>query len=81
MQKSALFFLPSFVCNIRTPPQDSFLLWVTSRGVKGVPDFLDCVGDELAGRRKRHKMNRSRRDAPLTDMIGAPLATFLLINL
>ena len=81
MQKSALFFLPSFVCNIRTPPQYSFLLWVTRRGVKGVPDFLDCVGDEVAGRRKRHNMNGIRRDAPLADMIRAPPATFVLINL
>ena len=45
-----IFFLPSFVCNIRTPPQDSFLLWVTRRGVKGVPDLLKRVGDEVAGR-------------------------------
>ena len=80
MQKST-FFLPSFVCDIRTPPQDSFLLWVTRCGVKGVPDFLDSVGDEVAGRWKRHEMNGSRRDAPLADMIRAPPATFVLRNL
>ena len=81
MQKSALFFLSSFVCDIRTPPQDSFLLWVTRRGVKDVPDFLDRVGDEVAGRRKSHDMNGIRRDAPLADMIRAPPETFVVINL
>ena len=81
MQKSALFFLPSFVCDIRTPPKDSFLLWVTHCGVKGVPDFLDRVGDKVAGRRKRHEMNGSRIYAPLADMILALPATFVLINL
>ena len=81
MQKSALFFLPSFVCDIRTPPQVSFLLWVTRRGIKGVPDFLDRVGDKVVGRRKRHEMNGSRRYAPLADMIRAPPETFVLINL
>ena len=81
MQKGALFFLPSFVCDIRTPPQYSFLLWVTCCIVKGVPDFLDCVGDEVEGRRKRREMNGTRRDAPLADMIHVPPETFVLINL
>ena len=81
MQKSALFFLPYFVCDIRTPPQDSFLMWVTLRGIKGVPDFLDRVGDEVEGRRKRHEINGRRRDVPLADMICAPPETFVLINL
>ena len=54
---------------------------MTHRGVKGVPDFLDRVGDEVAGRRKRHDMNGIRRDAPLADMIRALPATFLLTNL
>ena len=81
MQKSALFFLTYFVCNIRTPPQDSFLLCVARRGVKSVPDFLSRVGDKVAGRLKSHEMNGIRRDAPLSDMIRAPPATFVLINL
>ena len=81
MQKSALFFLPSFVCDIGTPPQDYFLLWVTRRGVKGVLDLLDRVGDEVASRRKSHEMNGGRRDEPLADMIRVPPATFVLINI
>ena len=66
---------------MRTPPQDYFLLWVTRRGVKGVTDFLDRVGDKVAGRKKRHRTNGSRRDALLADMIRAPPATFVLTNL
>ena len=75
------FFLPSFVCDIMTPPQDSLFFWVTRRGENGMPDFLDPVGDKVVEARKRHEMNGSRRDAPLADMICAPLATFVLINL
>ena len=81
MQKSALFFLPYFVCDKRTPPQDYFLLWVTRCGVKGVPDLLDHVGDYVVGRQKRHETNGSSRDAPLADMIRATPETFVLINL
>ena len=66
---------------MRTPPRDYFLLWVTCRGVKSVPDFFDRVGDEVAGMRKRHEMNGSRRDAPLADMIRALPETFILIDL
>ena len=54
---------------------------MTRRGVKSASDFLDRVGDEVAGRRRRHKMNRSRRDAPLADMIRALPEMFVLINL
>ena len=46
-----------------------------------MPDFLDRVGDEVAGRQKSHEMNRSRRDVPLADMKRVPPATFVLINL
>ena len=66
---------------MRTPPQDYFLLWVTLRGVKGVPDFLDRGGDKVTGKRRSHEINESRRDAPLAYMIRAPPATFVLINL
>ena len=46
-----------------------------------MPGFLDYVGDEVTGRRKRHEMNGSRRDTPIVDMICAPPATCVLINI